>query len=91
MGGNAPLLAPPCEGRGCPPWKKNPAHDTRQAMLIQNIYSFIKKNQHRLSPLRKTTFTGRGAQPPIRAPPGKILLAYDTHHSVLIPNIYSFI
>ena len=87
MGGNAP----PVRGGGAPPGNFFVAHNTRQAMLIQNIYSFIKKNQHRLSPLRKTTFTGRGAQPPIRAPPGKILLAYDTHHSVLIPNIYSFI
>ena len=56
--------APPVRGGGDPPWKKVVAHDTRQAMLIQNIYSFIEKNQHRLSPSRKTTFTGEGGLAP---------------------------
>ena len=56
--------APPVRGGGAPPLEKNPARDTRQAMLIQNIYSFIEKNQHRLSPSRKTTFTGEGGLAP---------------------------
>ena len=57
MGGNAPPGAPSVRGGGAPPGKKNPAHDTRQAMLIQNIYSFIMIHLHRPSLLRTKDFT----------------------------------
>ena len=56
-GAMPPPVCPPCEGRGCPPWKKNPDHDTLLDMGFQNIYSFIMIHLHRPSLSRPKDFT----------------------------------